>query len=239
MMQNHDTFIANTVRFCAQRFARGLVLTVTGLTLSSAAAQPVDSTAVGKKAEFTEEQHRTCLYCHNVERMKLIAESPHGKIENPDSPFLQHECESCHGPGTLHATRIRLNQARVPMIVYGEESTTPFSKQSQTCLEGCHEKDMEELKGMEWNGSVHGRPWVDADGQTKEMSCVNCHKLHEKDDDVKDKILQAKACYKCHEKTEREHPRFEDKGIVFDRLTCWDCHDVHQLIYQGPKAEGD
>jgi hypothetical protein len=62
--------------------------------------------------------------------------------------------------------------------------------------------------------------------------------LHGKDVRVKDRTQQAQICYKCHEKTEHEHPRFEDKGIVFDRLTCWDCHDVHQLIYQGPKPEG-
>ncbi|MGB5261374.1 MAG: hypothetical protein WBO34_12770 [Gammaproteobacteria bacterium] len=239
MMQNHDTIIAKAAHFIAERIARSLVLTLTCLTLSSAAAQPVDSTAAGKTAEFTKGQHRVCLYCHNVERMQLIAESPHGKIENPDSPFLQHECESCHGPGTLHATRIRLNQSRQPMIVYGADSATSINKQSQTCLEGCHGKDMERLKSMEWNGSVHGRPWVDADGQEKEMTCVNCHKLHIKQDSVKDMTEQAKTCYKCHEKTEREHPRFEDKGIVFDSHTCWDCHDVHQLIYQGSGQEAD
>jgi predicted CXXCH cytochrome family protein len=97
---------------------------------------------------------------------------------------------------------------------------------------------MGKLKAMEWVDSVHARSWLDDEGKEKEMSCVNCHKLHEKDVRVKDRTQQAQICYKCHEKTEQEHPRFEDKGIVYDRLTCWDCHDVHQLIYQGPEPEG-
>ena len=233
MMRSHETMTAST-----ERFLRGLVLMVTTLFLSSAAAQPADLDAAGKTAGFTAEEHLTCLYCHNLERMTAVENTAHGNKENPDTPIAQHECESCHGPGDLHVTRLRLNQARVPMIEYGPEAATPFSKQSQTCLDNCHGKDMGELKAMEWNDSVHARTWQDADGQTKEMSCVNCHKLHEQDVLVKDRTQQAQICYQCHEKTEREHPRFEDKGIVYDRLTCWDCHDVHQLIYQGTDAEG-
>lgn len=238
-MRNHDTSIANAAQFVADRLSWGLVLTVTCLFISSAAAQPADSSGPKKMPEFTKGETSVCLYCHNVQRLEAILDTPHGSSENPDSPFVQHECESCHGPGSLHAKRLRLNQARSPMIQYGAESTTPFSRRSQTCLENCHGKDLGELKGMEWNDSVHARIWVDAEGQEKEMSCANCHQLHEKHDSVKDKTQQAKICYKCHEKTEREHPRFEDKGIVFDRLTCWDCHDVHQLIYQGTEREAD
>jgi hypothetical protein len=223
-----------------------VVVTATLLYLSSiVAAQPADSLPEQQTSGFIEGKAQACLSCHNAERMHAILDTPHGTTENPDSPYAQHECESCHGPGRQHATRLRLNETKVPMISYGPESATPLAKQSQTCLDNCHEKDMEKLKdmrklkGLEWNGSVHGRVWVDADGNKKEVSCANCHKLHEKHVELQDRTYQAKVCYECHEKSEREHPRFEDKGIVFDRLTCWDCHDVHQLIYQEPDRPGD
>ena len=47
---------------------------------------------------------------------------------------------------------------------------------------------------------------------------------------MKDKQTQAKVCYSCHKKAEKEHPRFKEQAIAFDKLSCWDCHDVHQLI---------
>lgn len=234
------TNMSNTVQTITGNVSWKLLLTAVCLCIPSVATpQTPDSEGVQKTAEFSAKKSQACLFCHNLERMRAILDTPHGDRNNPDSPYVQHECESCHGPGSLHVTRLRRNKTRVLMIDYSAETKTPLAKQSETCLDNCHEKDMGKLKGMEWNGSVHGRIWVDADGQNKEMSCTNCHKLHEKHDSLKDRTQQATVCYKCHEKSEREHPRFEDKGIVFDKLTCWDCHDVHQLIYKEPERESD
>jgi DmsE family decaheme c-type cytochrome len=234
------TNMSNTVNTIVGNIACKLLLTVACLCIPGiATAQSSNSASVQKTAEFSANKSQACLFCHNLERMRAILDTPHGDRNNPYSPYAQHECESCHGPGSLHVTRLRQNKTRALMIDYGAETKTPLAKQSETCLDNCHEKDMGKLKGMEWSGSVHGRGWVDADGQNKEMSCANCHKLHEKHESLKDRTQQAAVCYKCHEKSEREHPRFEDKGIVFDKLTCWDCHDVHQLIYKESEPKND
>jgi DmsE family decaheme c-type cytochrome len=185
--------------------------------------------------QFTKTGVKACLYCHDLQRMRLIMNTPHGNGENPHAPFAQKDCESCHGPGSLHSTRSRRGKGRPPMITYGvnangEKAKTPFAKQTETCLDNCHNKTMGERPGMQWNGSSHARKWIDAEGQEREMSCANCHEIHREADPLKDKKVQAKICYECHEKTEAEHPRFEEKGINYDKLSCWDCHDVHQLI---------
>jgi DmsE family decaheme c-type cytochrome len=203
------------------------------LAASAVCAQPSDKPADNPyTAQYTAEGTTGCLYCHDVERMRMIAKTPHGDKTNPDSPFARHGCESCHGPGSLHSTRSRRGHGRPPMINYGIDTTTPPRKQSHSCLANCHEKKMGKLDAMQWKGSVHGNAWIDADGKVKEMSCSNCHELHSEKDPMKDKQAQAKACYACHEKEEKEHPRFEDEAIAFDKLSCWDCHDVHQLIPQ-------
>ena len=234
------TNMSNTVQTITGNVSWKLLLTAVCLCIPSVATpQTPDSEGVQKTAEFSAKKSQACLFCHNLERMRAILDTPHGDRNNPDSPYVQHECESCHGPGSLHVTRLRRNKTRVLMIDYGAETKTPLAKQSETCLDNCHEKDMGKRKGMEWRGSVHGRIWVDADGQEKEMSCANCHKLHEEHDNLKDRAQQAAVCYKCHEKSEHEHPRFRDKGIVFDKLTCWDCHDVHQLIYRESERVSD
>ena len=215
-----------TVMFRAAIVLLADMLLLTPVFAQTSAAVPSSTYA----PQFTEKGVEACLYCHDVERMRMILDTPHGDGKNPDTPFAQHGCESCHGPGSLHATRSRRGKGRPPMITYGENAKTPIARQSKTCLENCHNKQMGTLEGMQWQGSAHGSVWTDAEGREREMSCSNCHETHIRSDPLKEKQAQATICYKCHQKTETEHPRFEEKGIDYDKLSCWDCHDVHQLI---------
>jgi DmsE family decaheme c-type cytochrome len=206
------------------------LLFVTAAAAAQQSGKPADNPYT---AQYTGEGAAACLYCHDVERMRFITNTPHGNKKNPDSPFAQHACESCHGPGSLHATRSRRGHGRPPMINFDRNSTTPPARRSESCLNNCHEKKMGQLDGMQWKGSVHATPWKDAAGKEQQMSCTTCHKIHVEHDPMKDKQAQAKVCYSCHQKAQKEHPRFEDKAIAFDKLSCWDCHDVHQLIPAG------
>jgi DmsE family decaheme c-type cytochrome len=194
-------------------------------------------------AQFTGDGIDTCLLCHDVERMRLIADTPHGKKDDPHTPWSQHGCESCHGPGSLHATRSRRGKGRPPMIDYGynkERVTTPATVQTETCLDGCHAQDMGKLKGMEWAGSTHAIALMEVKGGGKKrMSCSACHLVHITQDPLSDKEEQAQTCYTCHEKMKSEHPNLEDKGINIDKVSCWTCHDVHQLIPETEQQAGN
>ena len=189
---------------------------------------PADSQ---QTARFTDDGIDACLFCHNTDRMRVISLTPHGKKDDPHTPWAKHGCESCHGPGSQHVTRVRRRQGRPPMVDYGKDAATSAMQQSATCLDGCHAERLAELEGMAWVGSTHDIAVMEAEDGTKQrVTCSGCHKMHIVEDKVKDKVTQAEACYACHEKTRKEHPRFEDKAINYDKLSCWTCHDVHQLI---------
>ena len=82
---------------------------------------------------------------------------------------------------------------------------------------------MGDLEGMAWTGSAHD------DGEH------HLHQLPRQAHIVGNPLLETgqagrDLCSNCHKDAIASHPRFEDKGIVFDRLSCHDCHDVHQLV---------
>ncbi len=221
-----------------------LALLMSILLISGVSAQQPGKRADPEiTAQFTADGIDTCLLCHDAERMRLISKTPHGKKDDPHTPWSKHGCESCHGPGSLHATRSRRGKGRPPMIDYGFDKkgvSTPAAKQTETCLKGCHAQDMGKLKGMEWTGSTHAIALTEVKGGGKKrMSCSACHMMHITQDPLKDKEKQAESCYACHQKTKSEHPRFEEKGINIDKVSCWECHDVHQLIPEKEKQAGN
>ena len=62
--------------------------------------------------QYTEDGPKQCLLCHSGLRMELMSETLHGDVNNPDAPFGQKGCESCHGPGGFHVTRSRRGKGR-------------------------------------------------------------------------------------------------------------------------------
>ena len=171
-----------------------------------------------KDAQFTATGTESCLRCHSGERMTLMGETAHGDADDPHAPYAQQGCESCHGPGSLHVSRARGGAGFPALLRFGDKSTRP--QQTAACL-NCHAEDMGATEGMEWTGSAHDTPRI---------TCVSCHQLHTADNPLIEAKTQTKNCAGCHEDEIAAHPRFEDKGIAFDKLMCSDCHDVHQLI---------
>lgn len=303
--------------------ARALLMLFVFTVAGNVPAQsPAQETNPRQTAHYTADGAESCLFCHSSRRMQVVAETPHGNRSNPHAPFGQHDCESCHGPGSLHATRSRRGKGRPPMTTFGPGKTTPLAQQTSVCL-GCHEKNMGDLPAMQWHGSPHdntdtscanchsmhveanpladrhlqietcmachaepagalgavtwtgsphdkgdtmcsschklhaaktilddkhgqtevclschadtagaleGMQWRGSAHDTDDIACSSCHQTHSIDNPLADRRQQADICFECHEKQKTAHPRFEDKGIAFDKLSCWSCHDVHQLI---------
>ena len=168
-------------------------------------------------AQFTAEGTERCLNCHGGERMVLMAESSHGNLDNPHTPFAKQGCESCHGPGSLHVSRARGGAGFPPLAAFEDDES--LRQQTQVCID-CHANGMGELEGMQWVGSLH---------DTDDVTCVSCHEAHVVGDALTDQKLQRDSCSTCHDEQIASHNLFENRGIVFDRLACYDCHDVHQL----------
>jgi len=190
----------------------GILLVGTLLVGIQAAARPAPA------AQFTDGGAERCLTCHAAESMTLMANTAHGDTSNPYTPYAQQGCESCHGPGSLHASRARGGPGRPGLTQFG--IVEPPRRQIDACL-SCHATDMGELPGMAWNGSMH---------DVGNITCSNCHRVHALISPIVDRDLQIEVCSACHHGQVADHPRFEDKGILFDKLICHDCHDVHQLM---------
>jgi DmsE family decaheme c-type cytochrome len=196
---------------------RLLILTI---GIAAAIVMPAlaqDAAKAAPNAKYTEDGAERCLNCHGAGQMTVMAETPHGNLENPHSPYAQQGCESCHGPGSLHVSRAR-GGAGFPALLRFKRGE-PVAQQNAMCLD-CHARDMGELEGMEWSGSLH---------DTDQITCAGCHKAHATVDPMTLTEEQNKNCARCHDEQITTHSKFADKGIVFDQLTCFDCHDVHQL----------
>ena len=190
---------------------------VTGLQTALSVAQENQNEGL-PEAQYTAEGTERCLGCHAGERMTLMAATAHGNADNPHTPFATQGCESCHGPGSLHVSRARGGIGFPAMIVFDDRDSV--QRRTTACV-GCHANDMGDLEGIAWKNSSH---------DTDSVTCVSCHEGHIVDELLADPNRQREVCSECHKTEIANHKRFEDKGIVFDNLTCYDCHDVHQLI---------
>lgn len=209
-------YAVNVIRECLRILSLLVLLAGFSQVLAMVIVLPALAQDV-PKARYTEGGTERCMTCHGGEQIAVMAETAHGNSDDPHAPFAQKGCESCHGPGSLHVSRARGGAGFPAMTLF--KRGEPVAKQNDACL-ACHAKDMGDLEGMEWSGSLH---------DTGRMTCVSCHKEHVKVDPITDAREQKKNCARCHEEQIEKHPVFEDKGIDFDKLTCFDCHDVHQL----------
>ena len=170
------------------------------------------------QAQYTAEGVEGCIKCHGGVLMTQMAKTVHGNKDNPHTPYAAHGCESCHGPGSLHVSRARGGIGFPALMAFRQWEST--EQHNEACM-SCHGKYLGKRLGMKWNGSIH---------QLRGMSCVYCHRAHSASDKMKDQELQRERCSKCHSRKIEQHDDFASAGIVFERLTCSTCHDVHELV---------
>jgi DmsE family decaheme c-type cytochrome len=185
------------------------------------AEQEAFSVGAKRTPKYTGEDSGTCLRCHSGEKMHAIAASPHGKLDKPDSPLPSRGCESCHGPGSFHVSRAHGGRGFPRMITFGRGSSVASREQQLEACLACHEEGIGEIDAIIWWGSIHDRG---------NFNCSSCHLIHTEFDPIKEKEQQDKTCFRCHRKQKTGHPKFEDKSIDFDALSCWTCHDVHNTL---------
>lgn len=173
------------------------------------------------EAHYTDTGAEGCMRCHAGDSMAVILETAHGDRSNPLAPLSpdQAGCEACHGPGSLHVSRSRGGAGFPPLARFGRGGES-VPEQLGLCLD-CHGQTLADEPGMAWRGSLH---------DTGRMTCSTCHQIHSSENVLSGRDVQIEKCAACHDKQIEEHPRFEGRGIVYDRLTCHDCHDVHQLV---------
>jgi DmsE family decaheme c-type cytochrome len=169
---------------------------------------------------FTAQGSASCLRCHSGENIRALNESLHGDAGHQGTPAAGRGCETCHGPGSIHVSRAHGGRGFPPLRTFGRGAgAAPREEQLETCL-SCHAAEVGAAEPIGFFGSPHDRSTI---------NCSTCHTLHAEVDPIRDRENQVAACRRCHRRQVDGHPRFEDKGIEFESLTCGTCHNVHAV----------
>lgn len=185
---------------------------------------------VHRTPSYTEDGAEGCLRCHSGEKMRAVGQGAHGDAGNPNSPAALHECETCHGEGSIHVSRAHGGRGFPPLMTFGRgQGTAPRETQLQTCL-CCHESGDTGNKPIVFLGSVHDRGPI---------NCSTCHQVHAGQDAMRDRSEQSRTCFRCHRKVKEEHPPFRGRAVNTERARCASCHDVHQPANDGEGADAE
>lgn len=136
-----------------------------------------------------------CLTCHDLEA--VYARTAHA----------QQECESCHGPGSLHVeaggdSSLSL-RTRPPRTVAAQCAT-------------CHGRD-HELSAFP--RSAHARA---------NIACISCHQVHPAKPNFQLlKAEQRDLCATCHQNVQLEFRKPFHHPVQEGAVQCSDCHKPH------------
>jgi len=154
---------------------------------------------------------KACLECHDNPRVHGILGGPHFVAADPRTPAANSACESCHGPSREHT----LYPTRVSSIRFGKGSYLTPEKQSAQCLR-CHQGDH-----INWASSTHA---------AEDLTCVSCHKLHTRNDQMLDRLTLADKCVTCHQRVRIEINKPYRHPVREGAITCTNCHGPHGSI---------
>lgn len=153
-----------------------------------------------------------CAGCH-AEQAKAYADTFHGKKIDPRTPAARQECETCHGPGSVHAEN---GGGKGTIMAFGSDSAVPPGEQAAKCLE-CHEKT---------------RPmWQHGKHAARDVSCVDCHSVHHghKNHQLKAEF-QPDVCAGCHQPVSADLARNSHHPLREGKMVCTDCHNPHGSV---------
>ena len=155
----------------------------------------------------------TCKGCHE-DYYGALAKSAHGKKAVPDSPANREGCESCHGPGAVHADK---GGKEGPIFNFAR-SLDPNAR-SAKCL-ACHED------------SKHLANWDIGKHRMMGVSCDNCHSVHP-GQGRSSKVKDPDVCYSCHKYIRTQQNKQSHHPVKEGRIKCGSCHEVHGTF--GPR----
>ncbi|WP_136796516.1 DmsE family decaheme c-type cytochrome [Desulfosediminicola ganghwensis] len=147
----------------------------------------------------------TCLECHD-EMEGHYYKSLHFRAWESTGNTAAG-CESCHGPGEVHADDPEPDN----IISFSDRDGAEVKVYNETCL-NCHVKSE---KISMWDMSQH---------EKYDVACATCHPMHEGYSPIAE---TPDVCYQCHTRV-KVHANLQARHPIREgKVTCKDCHNPH------------
>ncbi len=156
----------------------------------------------------------TCMECHE-EIYEGFWKNIHGIKGDPRTPAAMHGdfvCESCHGPGSVHAEEGESGN----ILALSAKSPEPPTQKNDVCL-SCHSKG----KVARWQNSTH---------DVRALVCANCHNVHGNNPQYMTQRTQTEVCTPCHRQIVPQLMLQSRHPIRDGKIKCSDCHNSHGTI---------
>lgn len=162
--------------------------------------------------------------CHRHDKIADdFRRSIHGEQTKPEDGLPLVNCESCHGPGSLAIARIGDNieendarKVKCDTSTFLDIMNLPSQAQSLICLK-CHSAASTPVL-THWNTSSHA---------LNDVSCFDCHKLHQGPQQKVSRDQMSGLCFGCHPEIKAENNLFSHHPLREKKMVCTDCHDPH------------
>jgi predicted CXXCH cytochrome family protein len=149
--------------------------------------------------------------------MRIVQSGPHFNLQVSGTPAAHHDCESCHGPGSIHISRAHGGRGFPPLTAFGQgQGKAARDEQLAACLQ-CHEAAGGARKSIGFRGSLH---------DLGSINCSTCHTVHAENDPIREREGQAATCFRCHPGMQYGHPGADRMNV--HALKCSNCHDLHR-----------
>lgn len=168
----------------------------------------------GPQPEYTQRGADQCLRCHDETSefpVMAIFRTPHAVRSDERTPMAGLQCEACHGPGGEHGQRLRADEERPPIPMFGPMADT--EAENAVCLD-CHT----DRHRMAWPGSVHDR---------EGLACVDCHQIHARQDPMVAGFGEEQTCTDCHSEVRADFAKRSAHPVRTGLMACSDCHQPH------------
>lgn len=160
----------------------------------------------------------SCIKCHDEDNdvpIFPIFKTKHAQMADPNSPFANKQCESCHGAGKRHIETAKDDENKIIGTIYSfkDNDPTDVDTLNKQCLV-CHKQGARVF----WEGGAH---------QINDIKCVNCHIIHSAQDNVLSLTKQNTVCFTCHKKIRADTLKRSTHPLRQGRMNCADCHESH------------
>jgi DmsE family decaheme c-type cytochrome len=165
---------------------------------------------------------RLCLTCH-AKLKDHYEETAHGQAlteENGRTELMKQGCESCHGPGKVHAYSGGGKDVG-GLLTFRDNSVKGIRRQNEACLQ-CHESGSRTL----WEGSAH---------QARDVACTSCHQVmrNVSSQALLSRTTQTQTCARCHDSRRAQTLRNSHMPLREGKMECSSCHNPHGSVTKG------